>query len=186
MRYLNIIDTKLEGVKIIRRKPIIDTRGSFSRLFCSDELSKIGWDSPIMQINHSYTSKKGSIRGFHLQTFPHLDMKIVTCVKGKIFDVVIDLRAGSKTFLSWHSEILSSNNGSGLLIPKGFAHGFQALTNNVELIYCHSAKYSPASDIGFNPINQSLGFSWPMAVGEVSIRDLSNPKLDADFQGIFV
>ena len=105
-----------------------DARGFLSRLFCAEELRAAGWTGPIAQINHTHTARKGTVRGMHFQYPPHAEMKLVSCLRGEVWDVAVDIRAGSQTFLRWHAEILSADNGRALLIPQGFAHGFQALT----------------------------------------------------------
>ena len=135
MKRLNVKDLPLQGLKLIERSRNSDSRGFLSRLFCREELIAAGWNKPIAQINHTYTSKQGAVRGMHFQKEPYTEMKLVSCVRGKIWDVAVDLRENSSTFLESYGEILSDENNAALLIPEGFAHGFQALTDNCELIY---------------------------------------------------
>ena len=118
----------------VQRQPLQDARGLFERMFCADELAAAGWTQPIAQINHSVTRQRGSVRGLHYQRPPHAEMKLVSCLRGEVWDVAVDLRAGSPTFLQWHAEHLSPSNACALLIPPGFAHGFQALTDDAELL----------------------------------------------------
>jgi len=153
-------------------------------MFCSDELKSIGWDKPIVQINFTHTKSKGVIRGLHFQSPPFQEMKLVSCIHGEVWDVAIDLRANSKTFLKWHAEILSDKNGYGLLIPEGYAHGFQALTDEVEMLYFHSEKYEPTSEGGLNPSDPLLNISWPLGVTELSSRDQAHPFLNSQFIGM--
>lgn len=143
MSRLSIHDTPLVGVKLIQRQRAGDQRGFLDRLFCADELAAAGWDIPIAQINHTYTRRAGTVRGMHFQFPPHAEKKLVTCLKGAIQDVAVDLRPDSPTFLQWHAEELSPDNQRSLLLPEGVAHGFQALVEGVEMLFCHSAPYAP-------------------------------------------
>lgn len=174
----------LAGLAVIRRKPIKDGRGSFCRLYCSEELYRAGFKKPISQVNHTFTREKGSVRGFHFQNPPHAEVKMVACLKGEIWDVVVDIRHGSPTFLRWHAENLSGDNGKSLLIPEGFAHGFQTLTEDCELIYMHTASYAPGYEGGIRYDDPKLGIKWPLPVSEVSDRDKGHPLLDDNFKGL--
>ncbi len=174
----------LAGLSLIERQFIGDHRGFLSRLFCATELAEAGWAKPIAQINHTYTAKSGTVRGFHSQYSPHTEMKLVSCLRGEIWDVAVDLREDSATFLSWHAEYLSAKNGRAILIPDGFAHGFQALTDDVELIYCHSSAYQASSEFGLNPLDPRLGVNWPMTITEISQRDANHPLIELGFKGV--
>lgn len=169
---------------VLERQPIGDDRGFLSRLFCSADLRDIGWTKGIAQINHTLTKIKGTVRGMHLQKPPHSEMKLVSCLRGKVWDVAVDLRRNSPTFLHWHAEILSAENNRSLLIPEGFAHGFQTQTNDCELLYFHSHEFVGDSELGFNPVDPRLGIKWPLAVAHLSERDGSHPMLSDSFQGI--
>lgn len=184
MNRLTSSSTPLTGLKEIKRHPLQDSRGFFSRLFCSEELASCGWYSPIAQINHSFTASKGTIRGMHFQNTPHCEMKIISCLKGEIWDIAIDVRAESPTFLQHHGVLLSSDNNLSLLIPEGFAHGFQTLTNNVELLYFHSRAYNADAEAGLNSQDQTLMLQWPLSVTEISDKDSSHPLIKQDFKGI--
>ena len=144
MQRFDCFDMPLAGLKIVQRKPIEDARGSLSRLYCAEEFANYGFDKPISQINHTLTRKKGAVRGLHYQKPPHAEIKIVSCIKGEIFDVVVDLRKNSPTFLQWHAEHLSADNARALLIPEGFAHGFQTLAPNTAVLYKTTAEYMKA------------------------------------------
>lgn len=174
----------LRGLVRVQRQPLQDARGLFERMFCADELAAAGWTQPIAQINHSLTSQRGSVRGLHYQRPPHAEMKLVSCLRGEVWDVAVDLRAGSPTFLQWHAERLSPGNACALLIPPGFAHGFQALTEDAELLYLHSAAYAPGAEAGLNPLDPCLALPWPLPVGEMSERDRSHALLTASFEGV--
>lgn len=184
MSRFNITDLPLEGVKKVERQLLGDERGFLSRIFCASELATCGWHGPVAQINHTFTAKKGTVRGLHFQHAPFSEMKLVSCLKGHIWDVVVDLRADSPTFLQWYGETLSSEDGSGLLIPEGFAHGFQTLCDDVELLYCHSAAYEPNAEAGINIFEPRLAINWPLPVSECSERDQAFPPLDVEYSGV--
>ena len=171
-------------MKLVERQRLGDARGFLSRLFCAEELGEAGWNKPVVQINHSYTTRRGTVRGMHFQRPPHAEMKLVSCIRGEVWDVAIDVRAGSETFLRWHAERLSADNGRALLIPEGFAHGFQALTDDVELLYCHSAAYAAAAEAGLNAKDPMLGITWPLPITELSPRDAQHPLLNEQFAGV--
>ena len=184
MSRFSIIETPISGIKIIERKYIGDSRGQISRLFCANQLAAAGWQKTICQINHSITSKKGTVRGLHFQKNPYAEMKLVTCLKGEVWDVALDLRQNSPTFLSWYAEKLSADNCRALLIPEGCAHGFQTLTDDCELLYLHSAPYMPNAESGICPNDPLININWPIEIQEISVRDLQHPILDSQFKGI--
>lgn len=177
-------DTPLSGLRLIERIPIRDDRGHLVRLFCSRELASMGWDKPIAQINHTLTRRKGTVRGMHFQCPPHAEAKLVSCVRGAVWDVGIDLRAGSPTFLQWHAELLSAENQCALLIPEGFAHGFQTMAEDCELLYLHSVAYAAESEGAVNATDPRVGITWPLSITEQSARDRSHPLLANDFNGL--
>jgi len=181
-----IIPLPLEGLKKITRQNFGDHRGFFSRIFCAEELSAAGWHKPVSQINHTRTQKQGSVRGMHFQFPPYAEAKLVTCVRGEVWDVAIDLRKNSSTFLQWHAERLSLENSTALLIPEGFAHGFQTLTADAELLYCHSAPYTPSAESGLNPRDPKLAITWPLAITEISGKDGNHPMLNTKYQGLVI
>lgn len=174
----------MAGLKLIERQRLGDDRGFLSRLFCANELEVAGWQKPITQINHTFTSQSGTVRGLHYQTQPHAEMKLVSCIRGEVWDVVVDLRSNSPTFLQWHAQTLSEENGHALLIPEGFAHGFQTLMNDCELLYMHTASYSPEAEAAVRFNEERLAITWPLPISEISARDLAHPPLDLEFNGI--
>lgn len=186
MKRLFLSAAPIHALYRIERRPIQDARGSFSRLFCAEELAEAGWRKPIAQINHSVTVKTGTVRGLHYQNVPHAEMKLVSCIRGAVWDVAVDLRAGSATFLRWHAEVLSAENGYAMLIPEGFAHGFQTLTDGVELIYCHSAAYHQQAQGGLHPQDARLSIAWPRPITELSERDAQYPPTLPHFQGLLI
>jgi dTDP-4-dehydrorhamnose 3,5-epimerase len=180
------ISTSLPGLSVVRRGRIEDARGFLSRLYCAHEFAAAGLAKPLSQINVTMTRKKGTVRGMHFQRPPHAEAKIVSCLHGEVFDVAIDLRRRSSTFLRWHAEILSSANERALLIPEGFAHGFQALTDDCELLYLHTAVFEPSAEGGLNAVDPRLGIAWPLNITEMSDRDRCHPMVPAEFEGLQV
>lgn len=169
---------------VVKRNRIGDERGFLSRLFCAEELTQAGWNKPIIQINHTLTELAGTVRGIHYQNPPYTEMKLVTCVRGKVWDVAVDLRQGSPTFLKWHAELLTAENGRALLIPEGFGHGFQTVTDNCELIYLHSEAYNPEAEAGVRFDDPTLRINWPLQITVSSERDRSHPWINTNFKGI--
>lgn len=184
MSRFTISELPLAGLSLITRQRMGDSRGFLSRLFCAEELAAGGWEDCVSQINHTHTVKRGTVRGLHFQRPPHAEMKLVNCLRGEVWDVVVDVRSESPTFLHWHAEILSADNCRALLIPKGFAHGFQALTDNVELLYCHTVAYEPSSEDALNPQDARLGIAWPLEITEISARDAAHSMISNGFEGV--
>ena len=176
--------TPIAGLFEIEQPAVGDARGRFTRLFCEQAFAPIRPHLHFTQINWSHTQGRGSLRGLHYQRPPHAEMKLVSCLRGEVWDVAVDLRAGSPTFLQWHAERLSPSNACALLIPPGFAHGFQALSDDAELLYLHSAAYAPGAEAGLNPLDPRLALPWPLPVGEMSERDRSHALLTASFEGV--
>jgi dTDP-4-dehydrorhamnose 3,5-epimerase len=181
---MKVYPTPVDGVFITETEPVLDQRGSFSRLYCKNELAAVIRSRNIVQVNYSCTSSAGSLRGLHFQHPPHAEMKLIRCLRGKVWDVAVDLRAGSPTFLSWHAEELSPENGRMLIIPEGCAHGFQVLADNSELLYLHTEFYSPESEDGVLYSDTLLNIPWPLPVTELSERDRTRPALPRNFAGI--
>lgn len=180
------IPTPLSGLTLVERRSIEDARGFFERLYCGDEFRATGFGEQIVQINHTLTRQLGVVRGMHFQRPPHSEVKIVSCLSGEVFDVAIDLRMNSPTFLHWHGEVLSETNHRSLLIPKGCAHGFQALSDDCELIYLHSAPYSAGAEGAVSALDPRIGISWPKPIVAMSERDRSHPFLSEGFAGLEV
>ena len=184
-RTLKISLVPLEGVAVVETKASRDHRGAFARLYCDQELGAvIGKDHRIVQINHTLTRNVGAVRGMHYQRSPHGEMKLIRCLKGRVWDVAVDLRASSPTFLHWHAEELSPENRRMLVIPEGVAHGFQVLEADSELLYLHSAYYTPDAEEGLHPNDPRLSISWPLPVSDLSERDRAHLFLTSDFSGI--
>jgi len=170
---VKITTTAIAGVMVIETTPFCDERGAFSRLFCEQELAKVLEQRHIVQINYSRTRHVGAIRGLHLQHSPHAEMKMVRCLRGKVWDVAVDLRKDSPTFLQWYATELSLHSMKMLVIPEGCAHGFQVLEAESELLYLHTAAYSPDAETGVRFDDPLLSINWPLSVGDISKRDQS-------------
>jgi dTDP-4-dehydrorhamnose 3,5-epimerase len=168
----------------VTRLRMEDERGFLARLFCAEELGDAGWAGPIAQVNLTRTRKAGTVRGMHYQLPPHAERKLVTCVRGEVWDVALDLRAGSPTFLQWHAQPLSEANDTALLLPEGVAHGFQALSDDAELLYCHSRPFTPEAERGIWPLDPRPAIAWPLPVSAMSDRDRQHPALDDAFRGV--
>ena len=185
-RRFDFDETPLAGLIRVARRPIADSRGFFSRLFCAEAFKEIGFMQPIAQINHTLTKAQGTLRGMHFQYPPHTETKLVTCIQGEILDVAVDIRKGSATFLQWHAEVLSAENQRGLYIPDGFAHGFQTLSDNCQLLYLHSSPYESEAEGALNALDPELAIDWPLEVSEISERDRNHPLLSPLFDGVAI
>ena len=181
-----ITPLKLQGAYLLETEPFRDHRGQFGRLFCARELAAAGVSRPIAQINHSRTSAVGAVRGMHFQRPPHAETKIVRCLRGAVFDVAVDLRPDSPTFLHWHGEVLTPDNQRAMLIPEGMAHGFQCLEADSELLYLHTDFYTPESEGGVRFDDPAVGVQWPLAPTDLSERDQNHSLISPDFQGIIL
>lgn len=181
---MRVLSTAIQGLRIAETKPYMDTRGAFMRLYCENELSELIERRRIVQINHSCTVAAGAIRGMHFQHPPHAEMKLIRCLKGRVLDVAVDLRKNSKTFLQWCAEELTPANGKMIIIPEGFAHGFQVLEPESELLYFHTSSYNPEAEGALRYNDPSIGICWPLPVTDISARDLQHPLINKDFVGI--
>ncbi|MBS1921743.1 MAG: dTDP-4-dehydrorhamnose 3,5-epimerase [Bacteroidetes bacterium] len=176
----------LSGAFTIDVQPFQDNRGFFTRTFCENEFSGQGLVTHFVQANHSGTKGKGVVRGMHFQFPPHGEVKLVKCVQGVIFDVIIDVRAGSSTFLQWYGAELSAENKRMMYVPVGFAHGFQSLSEYSEITYMVSSFYNKESESGIRYDDPLVKINWPLPVSLVSDKDLKIPLVDEKFQGVIV
>ena len=172
---VKLINTKIHSCKFIKPKRILDNRGYFNRIYCSDEY---GCDFNFVQTNLSFTLEKGTIRGLHYQVNPYSEEKIVTCVSGSIFDVVVDLRPDSPTYLQHESFLLNTDNGCSVLIPKGCAHGFQTLEDNSTVHYLVSNFHNINCEKGLKYDDKSLNIDWPLEVTNISDKDSKWPLVN--------
>lgn len=178
-RRLALEETGLPGVFAVHLRPFADHRGRFERLFCLQELAEVGaWSGPIAQVDRSVTIGRGSVRGLHYQGSPAADRKLVLCLRGRVFDVAVDLRRDSPNRARWVGLTLGEGGAAGLLVPEGFAHGFQVLSDEAELLYLHSAPYTPTCEGGVSVHDPRLAIAWPLPVVNLSERDRNLPHLD--------
>jgi dTDP-4-dehydrorhamnose 3,5-epimerase len=177
-------ETKLKGSFIIEVNPFMDERGWLSRTYCKNEFEKINHHTEWVQLNHSFTQHKGTVRGMHYQLPPFGEIKMVKCIAGAVFDVIVDLRKKSCTFLQWFGAELSGQNKKMMYIPQGFAHGFQSLTENCELLYHHTEFYQPSVEAGIKYNDPKVNIKWPLMVTNISERDTAHTYIDANFKGI--
>ena len=178
-----VTPTRLAGLVRVRRRVIADERGALERLYCRDEL---GFETPgaaPVQVNLTRTVRRGTVRGLHYQCAPHADAKLVQCLRGRVYDVAVYLRPGSPTFLQWHGEELTPDNRNALRIPAGFAHGFQALEDDCEMLYLHDAPYRPDAEAGLLATDPALRIAWPLPVSHLSARDRAHPGVADAFPG---
>ena len=171
----------IDGVFVIDLNRIGDDRGFFARVFCKNEFEEIGLMSEFVQVNNSLTAKKGTLRGMHFQLNPSSEVKVVRCIKGSLFDVVLDLRPDSKTFGRSFGAELSAENRKMMYVPEGFAHGFITLEDNTEALYFVSEFYNPSLERGIRYNDPKFGINWPIDPTEISEKDLSWPDYSPDF-----
>ncbi len=168
---MKFTETNLSGAFLIDLEPRVDERGFFSRYFCANEFGERNLNTSWAQINNSMTVLKGTVRGLHMQSEPHAEVKLVRCVQGAVWDVMVDLRNGSPTFGKWFGAEINSVNRTMVYIPKGFAHGFVSLTDNSELLYLVSDFYSPSSEQSVLWNDKDIAIEWPIEVKYVSEKD---------------
>jgi dTDP-4-dehydrorhamnose 3,5-epimerase len=176
--------TPLQGSYLIRLQPIQDERGFFVRTFCKNEFEAIGFEKEFVQINQSYNKLKGTLRGMHYQLSPHQEIKLVRCISGSVYDVIIDMRKDSPTYLQYFGAELSAENFCMMYVPEGFAHGFQTLADHTSLLYQHTAFYAPGSEAGLRFDDQRIAINWPMPPACISEKDQQYPYVTESFNGI--
>jgi len=181
---MKIHPTPIADLVVAEGQAFKDERGAFARLFCEQELSSVIGQRKIVQINHSFTEVVGAVRGLHYQHAPHAEMKLVRCLKGRVWDVAVDLRPQSSSYKRWYAQELSAQNAHMMVIPEGFAHGFQVLEAGSELLYLHTAFYKPEAEGGVRHDDPALGINWPLPVTDISARDSSHAYIDTSFRGI--
>lgn len=183
---MKVTPIKLGGASIVDTSCFKDERGEFARFFCEEQLKEFLKGRTVKQINYSLTVEKGTVRGMHFQYPPKAEVKLVRCLRGSVFDIMVDLRKGSDTFLEWYGEILSGDNMKMLYIPEGFAHGFQTLEPSCEMLYLHTEFYSPSNEGGLRYDDPAVGIVWPMDALHISDRDSKHQLITSDFTGIDV
>jgi len=180
----DISDTPLAGLKVLKRKRLGDARGYLTRLFDAEELAEIGWADGVAQVNETGTAASGTVRGFHYQKPPFAEAKLITVLEGAVLDIAVDIRLNSPTFLQHHAVELSARSGLSYLLPQGFAHGYQALTDDVRMVYIHSAPYRAEAEAGLNVADPRLAITWPLPATNLSARDQGFAMLDDRFEGV--
>jgi len=181
-----VTETPLSGLYVLQRTIRADDRGWLERMYCETDLASVLDSRPIVQVNRTLTRARTTVRGMHYQLPPSAEAKMVSCLRGAAFDVAVDLRRDSPTFLQWHAEALDAENRRSLFIPEGFAHGFQALSDECELLYFHTAAYDADAERGLHPTEPRVAIEWPLPLEHLSERDASHPPLAAEFDGIVV
>jgi dTDP-4-dehydrorhamnose 3,5-epimerase len=180
------MENAIDGVKLIDLPTSSDERGSFFKLYSESLMTVLGLDFKIAQVNVSRTDQVGTIRGLHFQKPPYSEAKLIRCVRGKIFDVVVDLRSNSRTFLKYQSFELTESCHQVLNVPAGCAHGFQVLEASAEVVYAHSQEYMVSHEDGINPFDSKIGISWPVSEVRLSPRDESSAYLPDGYRGLEV
>ena len=184
MNSLRIDPLALEGAALVTSNPCRDERGTFARLFCETELRSILGERRIVSVNFSQTNMVGAVRGLHFQYRPHGETKLVRCLAGRVFDVIVDIRTGSSTFLHWTNVVLEPDKFQMVVIPEGCAHGFQVLESPASLLYLHTAPHAPEAEGELCPIYPRLSINWPLQIAQMSVRDQYFPHLTDDFYGV--
>ena len=169
--------TPLPGSYLIHLDPRVDERGTFARAFCVQEFAAHGLETKFVQANISTNVRAGTVRGLHFQRAPYAEVKLVHCTRGAIHDVIVDMREGSKTYLCWFGAGLSEENGFTMYVPKGFAHGYQALSDGATVFYLVSAFYTPNSEGGLRFDDPRLAIKWPRGATGISDKDAKWPLL---------
>ena len=181
---MDITLSRIEGLFSFKQRVHKDERGSFRKIFTAADFKSIEIKAPLLQVNVSLTIDKGTVRGMHYQVSPYAESKIVTCTRGKVFDVVVDVRNGSPTFLSHEVFHLSELESNAIHIPPGCAHGFQVIDGPAELVYLHSEEYVMESEQGLNAQDPILNIAWPMPIHGLSKRDTNHQYINKEFEGI--
>jgi len=175
---MTFLETPLNGAFVVDLEPKADERGFFVRVWCEEEFAAHGLDATIAQASLSYNQCRGTLRGLHYRVAPHAESKIVRCIRGAIYDVVVDLRPGSASYCQWFSVELTSDNRKSIYIPEGCAHGFQTLEDDTEVLYLMSKRYAPTAERGLRWDDRAIGITWPDVKTRImSERDRNWPLL---------
>ena len=181
---MNFYELGIKEARRIEMTPLADDRGWFARAYCQREFVDAGIKATFVQMNHSQCVKRGTLRGLHYQIPPHAEGKLIRCVRGSIFDVVLDIRANSTTFGSWVGVELSESNQTMVYCPAGCAHGYQALTDGAEVIYQATTNYAPDHERQVRFDDPAFGIQWPIPIPILSPKDAATPNVPTDFQGV--
>ncbi len=183
---MEFIASPINGLYTVLLKKLEDDRGLFARTYCKNEFKKIGFEKEFVQFNHSYNKMKGTIRGMHFQQIPFAETKLIRCVQGAVYDVAVDIRKNSPTFLQWFGVELTAENMVSILIPEGFAHGFQTLKDDSALIYHHTAFYTQQADAGIRFDDPTVNVRWKLLPVNMTEKDKNYPMIDNNFKGIII
>ncbi len=187
MNKLKITPLRLHGTYLIETNPFKDTRGVFARFFCQKEMENLLEGKQVVNVNYSKNFRKGAVRGLHYQLKPFAELKMPRCIKGRVLDVFVDVRRNSPTFLEWDAIELSEQNMRMIVVPEGFAHGFQSLEDNSELMYLSTQFFSSEYERALNIKDPLLDIRLPLSITDLSERDSNHPFLeDLNFEGIIV
>ena len=170
-------ETRLQGAFVVDLEPIADGRGFFARSWCRKEFEKNGLNTDLAQCNLSFNHRKGTVRGMHFQLAPYREVKLVRCIRGAIYDVIVDLRSDSATFKSWVGVELSAESRRMFYVPEGFAHGYQTIVDNSEVFYQTSQFYQPDAECGYRWNDPAFGIQWPHEVTQISNKDKGYPDI---------
>ena len=176
--------TPIAGAYVLARSVRNDERGSLERLFDAGDLAPLTAGRSIAQVNRTKTVKAGTVRGLHCQLPPASEFKIVTCLAGAAFDVIVDLRAESESFGQWWGVTLDEAADISVFIPEGCAHGIQTLASDVQMLYLHSAPFDPSCEAGVDPLTEAIGIDWPLPITEISERDRAESRTPDAFRSI--
>lgn len=177
-------ETPLKQAFVVEPEPFVDDRGSFTRVYCKNEFEAIGFKSEFVQVNQSVNKRKGTFRGIHYQFPPFAEVKLIRCIKGKVFDLIVDIRKNSDTFLQHFGVELSEGNMKMIFVPEGFAHGFLTLEDNSQMIYHHTQFYKPGFEAGLRFDDPALKIKLPEMPKVISEKDKLNPLITNLFKGI--
>lgn len=175
---MRFVETELSGAWLVEPEPVADARGSFMRTFCENEFADRGLETRFVQHSQSHSILRGTLRGMHFQLPPHGEVKLVSCISGAIYDVVVDLRPASPTLYQWVGVELTPENRRQIYVPEGFAHGFQTLTDDAVVSYMISRFYAPMASVGVRHDDPVLAIYWPLRPTAMSDRDRAWPLLD--------
>jgi dTDP-4-dehydrorhamnose 3,5-epimerase len=172
---MEFTETSLKGAWLIRLKKNEDERGYFARAWCREEFARHGLNPDMVQLNTGFSRRRGTVRGMHFQVAPNAEAKLIRCVRGAIYDVIVDLRQESPTFRKWLGVEVTADNGLMVYCPEGFAHGYQTLLDDTETYYLTSAPYAPAAARGVRHDDPAFGIKWPLPITIVSLADQGWP-----------
>ena len=181
---MNFEETPLKGAYVIDLEKIGDERGFFSRVFCRNEFCDMGLSTDFKQVNRSFSALKGTIRGMHYQLMPSAEIKVVRCISGSLYDVILDLRPDSPNFGQWFGKILTSENRLMMYVPRGFAHGFMTLADNTEVFYFSSEFYAPKLEKGIRYNDPKFNIEWPIKLIEISQKDAAWKNFNVEWHGV--